>query len=170
MIVTDYLRLLRPSVLKQFSPQLVKLVNELSGFDKQNKEILGQLFVQGGLARTKEGQDGLMRAHVRIPPGKLIWNPAIIAMPRAGELEVEVVNDDPYIYHAAVFPSNGDKQWLWLPIYSRGKARINLDGPGFYWFGSPPKNDTGRGMLGLILVQGEVPEEARLDRPKQPRP
>jgi PQQ system protein len=168
--VTDYFRLLRPSVLRQLNPQVVKLVNELPGLAKQNKEMLGRLFVHGGLTHAKEGPDGRLRVDVRIPPGEMIWKPAIIVMPRAGDLEVELFNDDPHIHHAAVLPSNGDKQWVWLPIYSRGKATINLDGPGYYWFASPLANNDGRGMLGLIIVRGEVPEEARLDRPKQPRP
>ncbi len=170
MILSNYLRLLRPSVLKQFNPRLVALVNELPGLDKQNKEILGRLFVQGGLAHAKQGPDGLMRVEVRIPPGEFIWKPAIIVMPHSGDLEVQLFNDDPHVHHAAVLPSNGDKQFVWLPIHSVGKARINLDGPGYYWFSSPLSNAVGHGMLGLILVRGDVPDEARLDRPKQPRP
>lgn len=170
MTLTTYLRLLRPSVIRQLDPHVAELLNELPGLDRQNKEILGRLFVHGGLAHAKERPDGLLHARVRIPPGELVWNPSVIVMPRSGTLELELFNDDPYIHHAAVLPSNGDKQWLWLPIYSRGKARITLDGPGYYWFASPPANNDGRGMLGLILVRGEVPDEARLDRPKQPRP
>jgi PQQ system protein len=47
---------------------------------------------------------------------------------------LELVNDDPWDPHCAILPSNGDKQWMWLPIYSRGTATLNLDGPGSYWF------------------------------------
>ena len=36
-VFPDYLRLLRPSVLKQLDPQVVRLVNELPGVDRQNK-------------------------------------------------------------------------------------------------------------------------------------
>ncbi len=170
VIFPDYFRLLRPSVLKQLDPQVVKLVNELPGVDKQNKEIIGRLFAHGGLAHAKEGPDGLMRVDVRAPDGELIWTPAIVVMPRGGELEVELFNDDPYVHHAAILPSNGDKQFTMLPIHSRATARVSLDGPGYYWFGCPVGNHVGRGMLGLILVKGEVPDEARLDRPEQPRP
>ncbi len=170
VIVPDYLRLLRPSVLKQLDPQVVKLVNELPGVDKQNKEIIGRLFAHGGLAHAKEGPDGVMRVDIRAPSGELIWTPAIVVMPHPGELEVELFNDDPYVHHAAILPSNGDKQYLNLPIHSRGTARVTLDGPGYYWFGCPVGNHVGRGMLGLILVKGDVPAEARLDRPAQPRP
>lgn len=102
VVFPDYVRLLRPRVLKQLDPQVVALVNELPAVDKQNKEIIGRLFAHGGLAHAK--------------------------------------------------------------------ARITLDGPGYYWFGCPVGNHVGRGMLGQILVKGDVPDEARLDRPDQPRP
>jgi PQQ system protein len=54
--------------------------------------------------------------------------------------------------------------------HSKGRARLNLDGPGYYWFSSPTANDEGRGLTGAIVVLGDVPPEARLDRPPQPRP
>ncbi len=170
VVFPDYFRLLRPSVLKQLDPQVVKLVNELPGVDKQNKEIIGRLFAHGGLAHAKEGSDGVMTVDVRAPSGELIWTPAIVVMPRPGALDVELFNDDPYVHHAAILPSNGDKQYVLLPIRSRGRARVSLDGPGYYWFGCPVGNHVGRGMLGLILVKGDVPDQARLDRPEQPRP
>jgi len=31
-------------------------------------------------------------------------------------------------------------------------------------------NDEGRGLMGTIVVMGDVPDEAKLDRPPQPRP
>ena len=62
VIFPDYFRLLRPNVLKQLDPQVVKLVNELPGVDKQNKKIIGRLFAHGGLAHAKEGPDGVMRS------------------------------------------------------------------------------------------------------------
>ncbi len=170
VIFPDYFRLLRPNVLKQLDPQVVKLVNELPGVDKQNKEILGRLFAHGGLNHAKEGDDGVMRVDVRAPSGELIWTPAVVVMPRGGDLEVELFNDDPYVHHAAILPSNGDKQYVNLPIHSRATVRVSLDGPGYYWFGCPVGNHVGRGMLGLILVKGDVPDDARLDRPDQPRP
>ncbi len=52
-------------------------------------------------------------------------------MPRPGELEVELFNDDPYVHHAAILPSNGDKKYVMLPIQSRGRVRLTLDGPGY---------------------------------------
>lgn len=169
MTVMDYARLLRPSVLRQFSPHLVKLVNELPDLDRHNKATLGRLFVQGGLGHATEGPDGRMRAEVRIVPDELIWSPAVVVMPHGGLLEIEVTNDDPNP-HCALLPSNGDKQWMWLPVHSRGTATLDLDGPGYYWFSSTIANNEGRGLTGIILVRGDVPPEARLDRPPQPRP
>ena len=47
---------------------------------------------------------------------------------------------------------------------------VRLDQPGLYSFGCPASNHAGRGMLGLAIVKGDVPAEARLDRPRMPRP
>ena len=144
-------------------------VKELPGLDKQNGAVLGRLLGERRLEHAEEGSDGRMRARVRIPPDELVWDPSIVVMPHGGDIELEVVNDDDNT-HCALFPSNGDSQFIWLPNHSRGTARLNLDGPGYYWFSSPIGNDEGRGLMGAIAVLGEVPEEARLDRPDQPRP
>src|SRR5574338_550269 len=77
----EYVRLLRPSVLKQLTPDVARMVNELPNVDRQNKEIIGRLFVHGGLSHAQEGEDGVMRDEIRIPEGQLVWNPAIIVMP-----------------------------------------------------------------------------------------
>lgn len=166
----EYVRLLRPSVLKQLNPRVVRLVNELPKVDDPNEEIVARLFAHGGLAHAKTGADGVMHATVRVPPGEYIWYPAIVVMPRGGELELDFYNEDPYSYHAAFLPNAGNRQALFLPVHSHGRARIRLDQPGLYWFGCPVANHAGRGMLGLVMVGGEVPAEAKLDRPRQPRP
>ena len=144
-------------------------VQELAGLDKQNGAVLGRLLGERRLERAEEGSDGRMRARVRIPPDELVWDPSIVVMPHGGDIELEVVNDDDNT-HCGLFPSNGDSQFIWLPNHSRGTARLNLDGPGYYWFSSPIGNDEGRGLIGAIVVLGDVPTEARLDRPAQPRP
>jgi PQQ system protein len=148
--------------------ELSVVVREL-GLDKQNKATLGRLLAHGRLAHAEEGPDGRMRAQVRIALDELAWDPAIIVMPHAGDLELEVINDDDNT-HCALFPSNGDNQFMWLVNHSRGTASLNLDGPGYYWFSSPIGNDEGRGLVGAIVVLGDVPQEARLDRPPQPQP
>jgi PQQ system protein len=144
------------------------LMSEL-GLDKQNKGSLGRLLGSGSIGKAEEGPDGRMRATIRIPPDELVWEPSILVMPHAGDLDLEVINDD-LNTHCAVLPSNGDSQFIWLVNHSRGTATLNLDGPGYYWFGSRTGNDEGRGLTGAIVVQGDVPPEARLDRPAQPRP
>ena len=47
---------------------------------------------------------------------------------------------------------------------------LELDGPGYYWYGSRSGNDEGRGLTAAIVVGGDAPPEARIDRPAQPRP
>ena len=165
----EYVRLLRPSVLKQLNPRVVRLVNELPRVDDPNEEVVARLFAHGGLDHAKTGSDGVMRATVRVPKNEYLWEPAVIIMPRGGDLELDFSNDD-QVDHAAFLPSNGGRQVLAIPIRQRGRARLRLDQPGYYFFGCPIQNHAGRGMLGLILVKGEVPSEAKLDRPPQPRP
>jgi PQQ system protein len=164
-----HLGLLRPNTLKQLNPRVVRLVNELHRVDNPNEDIVGRLFAHGGLATANRDEDGLMRAKVRVPPNQFIWEPAIIVMPQSGELELEFQNEDQAL-HMAFLPSNGERVLLHLPVETGGTARIRLDEPGLYWFGCPVGNHAGRGMLGLVMVRGDVPEEARLDRPKQERP
>jgi PQQ system protein len=149
--------------------ELSAAVKEL-GLDKPNRATIGRLITHGGgLGHAEEGSDGLMRAQLRIPSDEMIWEPSIIVMPHAGDLELEIFNDDENT-HCALLPSNGDKKWIWLPVYSRGTVTLNLDGPGYYWFSSNLGNDEGQGLFGAIVVMGDVPEEAKLDRPPQPRP
>jgi PQQ system protein len=148
----------------------IRAVAESPASDKQHGAALGRLPLRGGrVGYAEEGADGRMRAQVRIPPDEMIWDPTILVMPHAGELELELVNDDQNT-HCALLPSNGDQQFLWLPNHSRGTANLKLDGPGSYWFSSIIGNDEGQGLIAAIVVLGETPPEARLDRPPQPRP
>jgi PQQ system protein len=90
-------------------------------------------------------------------------------LPNGGRLELELTNDDQNT-HCALLPSNGDNQFLWLKNNSRGTATLDLDGPGCYFYSSIIGNDEGRGLSAAIVVMGEAPPEARLDRPAQTRP
>jgi PQQ system protein len=139
------------------------------GLDRQNRATLGRLITTGNLAYAEEGPGGRMHAAVRIPLDELSWDPSVLIMPHGGELELQITNDDTNT-HCALLPSNGDNKWMWLPVYSRGKVVLSLDGPGYYWFSSNIGNDEGRGLIGAIVVLGDAPPEARLDRPDQPRP
>lgn len=164
-----YLKLLRPSVLSQLNPRVVALVNELPDVDRPNEEIVARLFAHGGLSHASVGKDGVMRDEIHVPENQLIWEPAIIVMPHGGELELTFHNND-QTTHMALMPTNGGRALLELPMHAAGVVRIRLDQPGLYWFGCPVANHAGRGMLGLILVSGDVPPSAKLDRPRQPRP
>lgn len=142
---------------------------EVRDLYSQNKAGLGRLMMHGNVGRAEEGSDGRLRATIRIPPDELAFEPPILVMPRAGDIELQFVNDDKNT-HCVLLPSNGDNQFLWMVNSSRGTASLNLDGPGYYFYGSPTGNDEGRGLTGAIVVLGDAPPEARLDRPPQPRP
>ena len=148
--------------------KLSEVVHDL-GLDRQNSASIGRLLASGTIAHAEEGSDGIMRATIRIPVDELTFDPSVLIMPRGGDLEIEFLNDDTNT-HCALVPNNGDEMWQWLTPYSRGVVKVNLDGPGQYWYSSNVGNDEGRGMFAAIVVLGDVPEEARLDRPAQPRP
>jgi PQQ system protein len=139
------------------------------GLDGQNKAALGAVLNTGTIGQATEGSDGRMKATIRINPDQIRWDPSILVMPHGGDIDLELINDD-LNTHCALLPSNGDRKFIWLVNHSRGRATLNLDGPGYYWFSSPTGNDEGRGLTGTIVVLGDVPPEARLDRPDQPRP
>ncbi len=165
----NYVRLLRPSVLKQLNPDVVRMVNELPEVDHPNEALVARLFVHGGLSHAALGDDGVFRDEIRVPKHEYIWTPAIIVMQQGGELELDIANEDETL-HIAYLPSDANRRVLELPAEQRGKVRVRLDQPGLYWFGCPVSNHAGRGMLGLVVVKGDVPPEARLDRPAMARP
>ena len=165
----EHAKLLRPSALKQLDTDVAALVNELPEVEHPNKAIIARLFAHGGLTRATIGADGVMHGEIGVPPGEMIWKPAIVVMPRGGTLQLDISNDDD-AHHMAYMPSNGERQLLDLPPRTRGRVLVQLSQPGLYWFGCPVADHAGRGMLGLVMVKGEVPESARLDRPRQPRP
>ncbi len=142
---------------------------DVAGLDKQNGATLGRILGRRKVGQAEEGPDGKMHATIRIPEDELVYEPGILVLPHGGELELEFINDDTNT-HCAVLPSNGDYQFLWLVNQARGTATLQLDGPGYYWYGSRTGNDEGRGLTAAIVVQGDTPEEAKLDRPPQPQP
>ena len=144
------------------------LLDEL-GVNVQNRAALGRMLGTGNVGKATENPDGTMSATIRIQPDEISWDPGVLVLPHGGDLELELINDD-LNTHCALLPSNGDRKFIWLVNHSKGRAKLNLDGPGAYWFSSPTGNDEGRGLTGAIVVLGDVPPEARLDRPDQPRP
>ena len=67
-----------------------------------------------------------------------------------------LINDDKNT-HCAVLPSNGDYKFIWFVNHSKGTATLELDGPGYYWYGSRSGNDEGRGLTAAIVVGGDAP-------------
>jgi PQQ system protein len=165
----NYLKLARPNVIGQLHPDLVGLVNFLPSIDHPNEATLGRLIGTGGLMEAERDSAGFMRARVRVPRDQFIWRPSVVVMPEGGVLELEFSNEDP-VLHQALITSEGGKEFLDILPRSRGVARIRLDQPGMYSFGCPVGNHAGRGMIGIIIVRGNAPEDARLDRPGMPRP
>ena len=141
----------------------------LADLSRQNGTTLGRVLGSGKQTVAEEGPDGKMHATIRIPEDELIFEPGVLVMPHGGTLELTLLNDDKNT-HCAVMPSNGDSQFIWLVNHSRGTATLELDGPGYYWYGSTTGNDEGRGLTGAIVVGGDTPPEAKLDRPPQPQP
>lgn len=140
-----------------------------AGLDGQNRTALGRLLGSGSIGHAEEGSDGVMRATIRIPEDELRYDPGILILPHGGDIELTLINDDKNT-HCAVLPSNGDPKFIWLVNHSKGTASLTLDGPGTYYYGSTSGNDEGRGLTGAIVIGGEVPDHAKLDRPAQPRP
>jgi len=141
----------------------------VAALGRQNGTTLGRVLGRGSVGLAEEGADGRMRATIRIPEDDLVYEPRVLVLPHAGEVELTLINDDKNT-HCAVLPSNGDYQFIWLVNSSKGTAVLDLDGPGYYWYGSRTGNDEGRGLTGAIVVQGDAPDEAKLDRPPQPQP
>ncbi|MEV0055213.1 MSMEG_3727 family PQQ-associated protein [Saccharopolyspora sp. NPDC050389] len=142
------------------------LLAELNG---QNRATIGAVLGTGSIGKAIERADGTMEATIRIPEDAMTWDPGILILPHGGIVELTIINDDKNT-HACLLPSNGERQFIGLLNHSKGSATLELDGPGCYWYGSPAGNDEGRGLTGAIVVTGEVPPEAKLDRPAQPRP
>lgn len=141
----------------------------LAELGKQNRATIGAVIGTGSIGKATERADGTMEATIRIPEDAMAWEPAVLILPHGGKVELTIINDDKNT-HACLLPSNGERQFIGLLNHSKGSATLELDGPGCYWYGSPAGNDEGRGLTAAIVVTGEVPPEAKLDRPAQPRP
>jgi len=139
------------------------------GLARQNATGLGRLLGSGSVGHAEEGPDGKMTAGIRIPEDELCFEPGTLILPHGGDLELTLINDDKNTL-CAVLPNNGDPMFIWLVNHAKGTALLNLDGPGTYYYSSTTGNDEGRGLTGAIVVGGEVPDHAKLDRPAQPRP
>src|SRR4051794_14448011 len=105
-----------------------ELLDQL-GLNAQNKATIGRILGSGSIGRATEGPDGRMTATIRINPDELVWDPSVLVLPHGGDIDLELINDD-LNTHCALLPSNGDRKFIWLVNHSRGRATLNLDGPG----------------------------------------
>lgn len=143
------------------------LAEAMLGTSRPNEKIVGQLFAMGGGGRARIGPDGVARISVVHDRGNTLLKPAVIMVSRPGPIEILVSNNDAQSHLAVVLPSDGNMMALELPARRSGVARVNLGTPGMYLFGDGMGNHLGLGMMGAILVEGNVPQEARLDRPRR---
>ena len=111
------------------SPTAQTGVVDVADLDRQNGATLGRILGRGSVGEAEEGPDGKMRATVRIPEDELVFEPGIVVLPHAGELELTLINDDKNT-HCAVLPSNGDYQFIWLVNHSKGIGEPHARRPG----------------------------------------
>ena len=110
-----------------------------------------------------------MHATVRIPEDELVYEPGVLVLPHGGDARARAHQ------RRQEHPLRGPAEQRRHPVHLAGEpleghGHLELDGPGYYWYGSTTGNDEGRGLTGAIVVSGDAPPEARLDRPPQPRP
>jgi PQQ system protein len=149
---------------------MMRLMKTMLGTSEPNEKILGQLFAVGGGGKARFGADGVARVSVEHRPMETVLHPAVINMDRPGDLEFTVHNNNPQAHLMIVVQSDGGMKAIDLPPLTSGRARVHFGTPGMYLFMDAIGNHMGRGMMGMIVVEGEVPREAKLDRPPQPRP
>jgi len=140
----------------------VRLMEAMLGSNEPNEKTLGQMIAVGG--------GSVARITVEHNAEETVLSSAVIMVGRAGEFEIALKNLNPQNHLMLVAPSDGGKIALDLPPLYQGRTRLHLGTPGMYMFADAMGDHMGRGMMGMILVEGEVPAEAKLDGPKQPRP
>lgn len=149
---------------------MMHLMKTMGSTAEPNEKIPGQLFAAGGGGTAGFGADGVARITVEHRAGETILRPAVISMAHPGELELTFTNNDPQAHLMMAMASDGGMQTLNLPALKAGRMRVHLGTPGMYMFANAMGNMMGRGMMGMVIVGGEVPQDAKLDRPRQPRP
>lgn len=148
----------------------MRLMQTMARTHDPNQMVVGQLFANGGGGKAAPDENGQRQITIEHRAGETIWRPAVVTMDGPGELELVFNNSDPQSHVMAVVPSDGGQVALDLPPLRTGRVKVHLGSPGMYMFGSAMGNQIGRGMMGMIVVGGEVAQGARLDRPPQPRP
>lgn len=149
---------------------MMRLMKTMRATSEPNEKIVGQLFAVGGGGTASFDGDGIARITLEHRPKETVMRPAVISMDHPGDLEVTMTNNNPQAHLLMAVQGDGGMQVLDLPALKAGRMRVPLGTPGMYMFANVMGNMMGRGMMGMVVVGGEVPQEAKLDRPKQPRP
>lgn len=149
---------------------MLPLLRAMLGTRKPNHMIPGQLFANGGGAHAVAGADGVARIAVERRPKETILRPSLIIMDRPGDLEITFTNNDSQAHLLLAAQSDGAQQVLELPPLQAGRSRVHYGSPGLYLIADAMANEMGQGMLAFVMVKGEVPAPAKLDRPRQVRP
>lgn len=149
---------------------MVPLLRAVLGTRRPNHMIPGQLFANGGGGDAVLGADGVARIAVERRPRETILHPAVILMAHPGDLEITFANNDPQAHLLLVAQSDGAQQVLELPPLHAGRTRVHYGTPGVYAIADAMANEMGQGMQAFVIVSGEVPAPAKLDRPAQRRP
>ena len=162
--------LLAAIIVGASSCSMLPVLRAMLATRKPNHMISGQLFANGGGATAAFGSDGIARVTIERRPKETILHPAIILMGHPGDLEITFSNNDPQAHLLLVTQSDGAQQVLDLAPNQAGTTRVHYGTPGIYTIADAMANEMGQGMQAFVLVQGEVPPTAKLDRPKQRRP
>jgi hypothetical protein len=89
-----YLRLLRPGLLKQLNPTWSGWWTPCQPWTNRTSRPGRPSWPAEGSLPPRGGRDGVFRDAVTVPENQFIRRPAIIPMPRGGELEIDFRNAD----------------------------------------------------------------------------
>lgn len=152
------------------SCSMLPVVRAMLGTRKPNHMISGQLFANGGGANASLGADGVAHVTIERRPREVILHPALVLMAHPGDLEITFSNNDPQAHLLLAAQSDGAQQVLDLAPLQAGTTRVHYGTPGIYTIADAMANEMGQGMQVFVIVEGEVPPSAKIDRPRQRRP
>ena len=64
---------------------------DVPNLDHQNGATLGRILGRGRVGRAEDGPDGKMTATIRILEDELVYDPGVLVLPHAGEVELTLI-------------------------------------------------------------------------------